>query len=485
VIQGAKDASDSIGTITHQVSNMTQEAIGTVDTISNGVETSKESLLNYSNSVILFLEDLKTEARSAKSDITERVQARIENASYVIEFTAVKVKIDETMQASADKGMDVVKKLYMMRTNNSLIETLAEHMLMVSDMVSEIQKYEEMIVTFGNVAVGAINDFGVSENRTISLDFRVFFDYLENVENGMEALQEFIEDGPLITLKYELPNTEIRATALVDAMADLSSTNITAVLDSEFNKIFTQIEDTIDVTIDRLRDYIVTQWEEPSDTLLEKMDEVRQILVTIKTTSDSASQDLRTAALVPGMAVGAYGIAIALIVEIFAIVARMKRAKGTLKTIQLIVQNVLYVITYVMVDIYVMVSFLLALLFALIGGLQLSLSMICIADLAMCSSIRYELTPAVKLMIFGVICNTIFSYHLIGTIQGTWARFLGGLRHCCGNGLAHSAADYDLNGTGKTGHNDTADEGNPQEDLVPESQVIARAHAKNKSKTII
>ena len=93
--------------------------------------------------------------------------------------------------------------------------------------------------------------------------------------------------------------------------------------------------------------------------------------------------------------------------------------------------NIIFVVTYLMVDVYVMVSFLLALLFMLIGALQLSLTMICTADLTMCTSVRVDLTPAVKLMIFGVICNTIASYHLIGTIQGTWARFLGGLRHCC------------------------------------------------------
>jgi hypothetical protein len=235
--------------------------------------------------------------------------------------------------------------------------------------------------------------------------------------------------------------------------------------------------------------------------------------------------------------VGAYGICIALIVECFAFVARMQRRKGHMKSIQLTLQNVLYAITYLMVDIYVMVSFLLALLFVLIGGLQLSLTMICVADLSLCSTIRLDLTPAVKLMIFGVICNTVASYHLIGAIQGTrarctrcaltvfvhcaltvlslcshcirtlcshcvltvlvhctrtlcshcaltelvhcaptvlslysytvlihctptvlplysqgtWARFLGGLRHCCGNGLAHSAEDYDISGTGEAG----------------------------------
>jgi hypothetical protein len=120
--------------------------------------------------------------------------------------------------------------------------------------------------------------------------------------------------------------------------------------------------------------------------------------------------------------VGAYGICIALIVECFAFVARMQRRKGHLKSIQLTLQNVLYAITYLMVDIYVMVSFLLALLFVLIGGLQLSLTMICVADLSLCSTIRLDLTPAVKLMIFGVICNTVASYHLIGAIQGTRAR---------------------------------------------------------------
>jgi hypothetical protein len=483
VIQGAKDASESIEKITFQVSNLTQEAIDTVDTITDGVQSSKEGLLNYTNTVIAVLEDLKAEANKAKSDITTKVQQKVDNTSYVFEFNIVKEKIDETIQTSADKGFAVMKALTAQRTNNSLVETLAGHMLMVSDMVTEISKYEEMIVTFGDVAVGAINDFGASQNRSISLDFRMFFDYLDNIQDGVGTLKDFIEDGPLVAIKYELPNTEIRASAIVKQVSITSSTNITAVLNSEFNKIFTQIEDTIDVTIDRLQDYIVTQWEEPSDTLLDKMEEISMVLQQIKDTSDTASEDIKTVALVPGMAIGAYGIAIALIVEIFAFVARMKRRKGTVKTVQLTVQNILYIITYIMVDVYVMVSFLLALVFVLIGGLQLSLTMICVADLSMCASIRDELTPAVKLMIFGVICNTIASYHLIGTIQGTWARFLGGLRHCCGNALAHSAADYDLNGTGKAGDNQESEEENPQD--IPESQVIARAHAKNKSKTII
>lgn len=274
---------------------------------------------------------------------------------------------------------------------------------------------------------------------------------------------------------------------MVDASLSDKNINVTDVLNGEFNRLFTRLDQAVDVAINRLNGYVSTQWVAPADSLLLKMQDIKDILRDIKTASDSASDDLRTAAMIPGTIVGAFGIAIALIVELFAIIARMKRQKGHLKTLQLTCQNVVFVVTYLMVDVYVMVSFLLALLFMLIGALQLSLTMICTADLSMCTSVRVDLTPAVKLMIFGVICNTIASYHLIGTIQGTWARFLGGLRHCCGNALAHGAEDYDLNQTGSTGHVDKKlkSEGNPQDDPIPESQVIARAVAKNKSKTII
>jgi hypothetical protein len=52
-----------------------------------------------------------------------------------------------------------------------------------------------------------------------------------------------------------------------------------------------------------LDDYIVTQWEGPSDSIIEKMDEIKAVLQTIKETSDSASSDIRTAALVSGIQV--------------------------------------------------------------------------------------------------------------------------------------------------------------------------------------
>jgi hypothetical protein len=251
VIQGAKDAADSIATITFQVSNLTQQAIENVDVIQSNVESTKLGLLNYSNSVINVLEDLKAEASKAKSDLTTKVQKGIANASYVIEFQFVKEKIDKTLQTSADRGFVLVKKIIERRSNNSIIEKLAANMLMVSDMVVEIEKYEEMVTQFGNVVVGAVNDYGMSGNKTISIDFRVFFQYLDDMQEGMGTLTNFIENGPLVTLSYELPSTEIRASAVVGAMASTSSVNITAVLESQFNKIFTQIEDTIDVAIDR------------------------------------------------------------------------------------------------------------------------------------------------------------------------------------------------------------------------------------------
>jgi hypothetical protein len=476
VIQGARDAADSISQITNQVSDLTTDAIETVDVISGGIETSKAGLLNYSNSVILLLQDLKEEARTAKNQITTKVEQRIANASYVIEFTAVKTKIDETIQANAARGIEVMNDLIGKRTGNDLVEILAKHMLMVADMVTEIEKYEEMIVTFGDIAVGAVNDFGVlGDNRTVSLDFRMFFDYLDNMKNGVEELRSFIEEGPLVNLNYEIPSTEIRASAMLDAVSITSSVNITAVLNSQFNRIFTLIEDTIDVTVDRLNDYIFTQWEGPADELLDKMEGIRQILEQIRQASNDASKNIRIVALLPGLIVGSYGIIIAIVVEIFAVVSRMKRQKGTIKTVQLTLQNVLYMVTYILVDVYVMVSFTLALVFMLIGGLQLSLSMICVADLSLCDSIKYELTPAVKMMIIGVICNTVASYHLIGAIQGTWARFLGSFRHCCGNALAHSAEDYALNMKPAEG----ADDG-------IEAQKIARNVAQNKKfKSII
>jgi hypothetical protein len=49
-------------------------------------------------------------------------------------------------------------------------------------------------------------------------------------------------------------------------------------------------------------------------------------------------------------------------------------------------------------------------------------------------------------------CLRISLCHLIGAIQGTWARFIGGLRHCCGNALAHDTSNFDTTGTGFTNH---------------------------------
>jgi hypothetical protein len=130
----------------------------------------------------------------------------------------------------------------------------------------------------------------------------------------------------------------------------------------------------------------------------------------------------------------------------------MKRRKGGLKNFQLIIQNVLYFVVFLTVDIYVLVSFLLGLLFMFIAALQFTLVMLCNLDVGMCHIVKLELTPAVKLMVVGVIMNTYMSYHLIGALQGTWARFIGGLRHCCGNALAHDSSNFDVKGTGFTSH---------------------------------
>merc|ERR1712070_444536 len=123
VIQGARDAADTIHDITSQVSTLTVDAMDTVTDIELGLETSKSGLLNFSGTVVGMLEDLKSEAATAKATITSKVQARLDQ-SVVIEFSAVANKIDATVVASAAKAGAVLDSLKILGENSSSVGTL-------------------------------------------------------------------------------------------------------------------------------------------------------------------------------------------------------------------------------------------------------------------------------------------------------------------------------------------------------------------------
>ena len=112
------------------------------------------------------------------------------------------------------------------------------------------------------------------------------------------------------------------------------------------------------------------------------------MMAHISDSAEQSSDKLRAAFMAPGMAIGAFGIIIAILVELFAVVARMKRRKGHLKAAQLTCQNILFVTVFLAVDIYVIVSFLLALVFMFIAALQFSLVMLCKVDIGMCTVVK-------------------------------------------------------------------------------------------------
>ena len=86
-----------------------------------------------------------------------------------------------------------------------------------------------------------------------------------------------------------------------------------------------------------------------------------------------------------------------------------------------------------------------------VGVLQATLQLTCNMDVPVCHRVRDDMSPAVGLIVVGSILNMLKSYHLIGAMTANYTRFVGGLRHCCGNQLAHHAKHYDVNQDGEQG----------------------------------
>jgi hypothetical protein len=458
VIQGAKDAGEHISKVSDAVVIQATTVISVIETVENQTNTVRDGLLQYNHSAFTELDRLKNVVTEAKSEIftivSEGKNWTGPHRAYTFSvFLNLSLEIDSTLfraKGYAETATGYTNSLNL--ENNTKVQFVSKLMRMLSDMLVEIEKNEEMVTSLGDVGVGAANKYGKS-NETVVLDLSVIFDFAKKMRSMLSALENVMANGRLFSIKAALPSTEDSAVAMVKYVAETGD-NVTKLMDSQFNRVFDSAIGQIEILQNKLDLYTETLFMKNCDELLENLMLMREKMLNIKTTADGAGVKLQAAFMAPGAAIGIFGIIIAILVEIFAIVARMKRRKGYTKSAQLLCQNVLYLIVFIAVDAYVIVSFLLALVFMFIAALQFSLVMICQIDIDMCTVVRFKLTPAVKLMVVGVIMNTFMSYHLIGAMQGTWARFIGGLRHCCGNALAHDAANFDVDGSGTTGHVD-------------------------------
>jgi hypothetical protein len=456
VIQGAKDASSHIDAITIAVSTQAGNAIELIEKVEGEVTTVRAELLQYNDSAYTELTRLKNvlvdTRQKVTTIVTEGKNWSAPHRAYTYQvFLDCSYEIDSTMDKAriyAERAKQFTNALNL--ENNTDVKFVSEVMRMLDNMLVEIEKSEEMVTTLGNIGVQAVDKYTNSSN-TVSLDLSVIFVFARKIKQMLTTVQSFIGKGKLFSIQAALPDSEDSAVAMVMYVAETGD-NVTKLLDSQFNRVFDTAIGTIDVMTSKLDLYTQTLFKKNCDDLLMTLAKMREMMEYIRDQADLSSVRLRAAFMAPGIAVGAFGIVVAVLVEIFAVVARMKRYKGIAKANQITLQNVLYFVVFVTVDVYIIVSFLLALLFMFIAALQFSLVMLCKVDISLCNIVKLNLTPAVQLMVVGVIMNTFMSYHLIGAIQGTWARFIGGLRHCCGNALAHDTSNFDTTGTGFTNH---------------------------------
>jgi len=229
-----------------------------------------------------------------------------------------------------------------------------------------------------------------------------------------------------------------------------ANANITQVLTSEYENLFSSVETT---TASIIRDVqtVDQNWRDAYVLIIEKLGKMRGLFATIKDAADQWSGKLEVYVGIPGQAIGAIGIVISLLVMFFSVVVRLERQDGYMKHFQLTGQNVLFLVTYTLCDAFVVVSFALSLVFAIVAAFQATLELTCSMELFVCDIVHDELTPAVGLVVAGTILNMLMSYHLTGAMTANYTRFVGGLRHCCGNQLAHHASAYDVNQDGVQG----------------------------------
>jgi hypothetical protein len=458
VIQGAKDAAMHLSLVSVEVTHQAGNAIEVIAEIENQTTIVRDGLLEYTQSTHSALDGLKVVFVDSKERISTIVAEKKNwtepHKAYTYSvFLNLSIAIDDSLgfvKVYANEAVQYTNALNL--ENNTKVKFVSKIMRMLNDMLVEIEKSEEMVTQLGDIAAMGASKYA-NRNETITLDLSVIFEFATKIRMQITGLQNTMSNGKLSAIKAALPSSEASAVAMVQYVADTGG-NVTALLDSQFNRIFDNAIGQIDVMKNKLELYEEELFKKKSEELLLNLLQMREMMVVIRQNSEDSTVLIQAGFMAPGIAIASFGIIIAILVEGFAVVARMKRRTGHTKSFQLMCQNVLFLVVFIAIDAYIIVSFLLALLFTLIAALQFSMVMICTVDIQMCSVVKYDLTPAVRLMVVGVIMNTFMSYHLIGAIQGTWARFIGGLRHCCGNALAHGAENFDTDGSGTTGHKD-------------------------------
>jgi hypothetical protein len=436
VIKGASESSNAVDAIAQEVVTLAEVGIQKVDEISGDVTDITDKLVEYDRATKLLIANITNVVNTTKHLITDYIVVAGASAERTIDATSelctktlakfkeVKVTVNANQKLFGGE-IQAVKTFISSVIDLEALEEISERLQMVADMLAEILKYESMVVNAGKVAAGSI-DMVTRSNKTTVIDLRVYFDYVETLKTIVDTMSGVVDSSAAFAYAATLPTTTSRTVELLVELNSgdtLAATTLDAatVQASQFTALFDEILNSITALEVQINTYDGDIYPAMERDVTAKLDKITKFLNDVKTTAASAGEDLVTYFKTPGLIIGCYGIVIAVLVELFAWVARMRRRKNLpgcqWKTIQLVAQNELYVIVYILVDVYVIVSFLLAMVFAIVAGLQVSLLMICSGQEGLCTLVQEDLQNGVQYMVAGIIMNTLMSYHLIGAIQ--------------------------------------------------------------------
>ena len=156
IIKGSADAAAGIGNVINQIGGLAQDGIGTVDSVQGDLDTVHTTLSNYTKVAIA----VSTELQLVTNDVKVKTLAMIEQAVYdgaLTQFQILATKLDQTAQLIFNTGKQITQKILDEFKATDAVMWMSEKLKMMKDLLSEIQRYEEIVIALGDVAGDLVN----------------------------------------------------------------------------------------------------------------------------------------------------------------------------------------------------------------------------------------------------------------------------------------------------------------------------------------